>query len=175
LIIEGTVARKYGDDVNTDYIIPAYLLQESWDPQFFADHAFERYDPGFASACRAQKNSIVVAGNNFGCGSSREQAVYAIKYNGVAAVVAQSFPDIFFRNSLNNRLLPVQIADTSGIRVGDTLTIDLERRLVEDLSTGEQYEIAGVQTLVQQLGKGDVLDYVRARLRQRLKASADPF
>ncbi len=83
LEIRGKVAKKYGDDINTDYIIPAYLLQESWDKQFFADHAFEYYDPSFKSACRANKESIVVAANNFGCGSSREQAVYAVKYNNV--------------------------------------------------------------------------------------------
>ncbi|MDA4131853.1 MAG: 3-isopropylmalate dehydratase, partial [Thaumarchaeota archaeon] len=106
LKLRGKVAKKYGDDINTDYIIPAYLLQESWDKQFFADHAFEYYDPSFKTACRSNKESIVVAANNFGCGSSREQAVYAVKYNNVVAVVAQSFPDIFYRNCLNNALLP---------------------------------------------------------------------
>ena len=101
--MRGKVAKKYADDINTDYIIPAYLLQESWDKQFFADHAFEYYDPSFKAACRANKESIVVAGNNFGCGSSREQAVYAVKYNNVVAVVAQSFPDIFYRNAPQQR------------------------------------------------------------------------
>ena len=71
--IRGKVAKKYPDDINTDYIIPAYLLQESWDKQFFADHAFEYYDPSFRKDCRANKESIIVAGNNFGCGSSRSR------------------------------------------------------------------------------------------------------
>jgi 3-isopropylmalate/(R)-2-methylmalate dehydratase small subunit len=173
MIIEGTVVKKYGDDINTDYIIPAYLLQESWDPQFFADHAFERYDPTFVSACRANKNNVIVAGNNFGCGSSREQAVYAIKNNDVVAVVAQSFPDIFFRNSLNNKLLPVQVKDTSSIAVGDRLIINLEKGLVEDLSTTKKHEILGAQNLVQRISKGDALDYARARLRAKLRETAN--
>ena len=134
--LRGKVAKKYPDDINTDYIIPAYLLQESWDKQFFADHAFEYYDPSFKSACRANKESIVVAGNNFGCGSSREQAVYAVKYNNVIAVVAQSFPDIFYRNALNNGLLPIQISDTSKIDSGDELLIDLDARSLRDLTRG---------------------------------------
>src|SRR5271163_4633 len=134
LKLRGKVAKKYGDDINTDYIIPAFLLQESWDKQFFADHAFENFNPSFRADARANKESIVVATNNFGCGSSREQAVYAIKYNNVVAVVAQSFPDIFYRNCLNNGLLPIQVADTGKIEQGDELIIDLESRNLVDLT-----------------------------------------
>jgi 3-isopropylmalate/(R)-2-methylmalate dehydratase small subunit len=168
--LRGKVAKKYPDDINTDYIIPAYLLQESWDKQFFADHAFEYYDPSFKSACRANKESIVVAGNNFGCGSSREQAVYAVKYNNVIAVVAQSFPDIFYRNALNNGLLPIQISDTSKIDSGDELLIDLDAGSLRDLTKGTEFAIAATDAAVEQMKRGGFLGYVRERLRQKLKA-----
>jgi 3-isopropylmalate/(R)-2-methylmalate dehydratase small subunit len=168
----GRVTKKYGDDINTDYIIPAYLLQESWDKQFFADHAFEYFDPTFKSASRANKESIVVAANNFGCGSSREQAVYAIKYNNVVAVVAQSFPDIFYRNSLNNGLLPIQVADTSGIQVGDDLLLDLETRNLKNLTRGEEYQIIASDESIEQMKRGGFLGYVRERLRQKLKQTS---
>lgn len=168
--LRGKVAKKYPDDINTDYIISAYLLQESWDKQFFADHAFEYYDPSFKSACRANKESIVVAGNNFGCGSSREQAVYAVKYNNVIAVVAQSFPDIFYRNTLNNGLLPIQISDTSKIDSGDELLIDLDARSLRDLTKGTEFAIAATDAAVEQMKRGGFLGYVRERLRQKLKA-----
>jgi 3-isopropylmalate/(R)-2-methylmalate dehydratase small subunit len=168
--MRGTVAKRFEDDINTDYIIPAYLLQESWDKQFFADHAFEGYDPAFGPACRANRESIVVAGNNFGCGSSREQAVYAIKYNNVVAVVAQSFPDIFFRNCLNNGLLPIQIVDTSGISIGDELVVDLDSRTLSDRTTGVEYPIMATDAAIELMKKGGFLGFVRERLRQKLKA-----
>ncbi|MDA4122395.1 MAG: 3-isopropylmalate dehydratase [Thaumarchaeota archaeon] len=166
--VRGKVARKFGDDINTDYIIPAYLLQESWDKQFFADHAFEYYDPTFKSACRASKESVVVAANNFGCGSSREQAVYAIKYNNVVAVVAQSFPDIFYRNCLNNGLLPIQVADTSSIQEGDELLLDLQIRNLRNLSRDIEYPIEASDAAIEQMKRGGFLGYVRERLRQKL-------
>ena len=166
--LRAKVAKKYGDDINTDYIIPAYLLQESWDKQFFADHAFEYYDPSFKDACRANKESIVVAANNFGCGSSREQAVYSIKYNNVVAVVAQSFPDIFYRNCLNNGLLPLQVEDTSRIKQADELLVDLESRTIEDVTSGEKYRFIATDSEVDQMKRGGFLGYVRERLRQRL-------
>ena len=168
--MRGKVAKKFGDDINTDYIIPAHLLQESWDKKFFADHAFEGYDPTFGPACRANKESVVVARNNFGCGSSREQAVYSIKYNNVVAVVAQSFPDIFFRNCLNNGLLPIQISDTSKIDVGDDLVVDLESRKVEDVTKGLEYPIMATDAAIDSMKRGGSLGFVRERLRQKLKA-----
>jgi 3-isopropylmalate/(R)-2-methylmalate dehydratase small subunit len=168
--MRGKVARKFGDDINTDYIIPAYILQESWDKQFFADHAFESYDPRFKEDCRSNKESIVVAANNFGCGSSREQAVYAIKYNNVVAVVAQSFPDIFFRNSLNNGLLPIQVADTSKISLGDELVIDLEKRTVRDVTRDIEYPVIATDSAIESMKRGGSLGFVRERLRQKLKA-----
>lgn len=168
--VKGKVAKKFPDDINTDYIISAAILQESWDKQFFADHAFEGYDDTFGPACRANKESIVVAGNNFGCGSSREQAVYAIKYNNVVAVVAQSFPDIFFRNCLNNGLLPIQISDTSKIAVGDELVLHLDSKRLRDYTTGLEYPIMATDASIETMKRGGFLGYVQERLRQKLKA-----
>jgi 3-isopropylmalate/(R)-2-methylmalate dehydratase small subunit len=167
--VRGVVAKKYGDDINTDYIIPAFLLQESWDKQFFADHAFEQYDPAFVKECRANKESIVVAANNFGCGSSREQAVYAIRYNNVVAVVAQSFPDIFYRNCLNNGLLPLQVKDTSDIALGDELEVDLDSRVLRNLTKRTEQKIIATDSAVEQMIRGGFLGYVKERLRQKLK------
>ena len=110
-----------------------------------------------------------MAGNNFGCGSSREQAVYAIKYNNVVAVVAQSFPDIFYRNSLNNGLLPIQVSDTSKIATGDELLIDLDSRKLKDVTTGLEYPIMATDAAIEQMKRGGFLGYVRERLRQKLK------
>jgi 3-isopropylmalate/(R)-2-methylmalate dehydratase small subunit len=112
----------------------------------------------------------VVAANNFGCGSSREQAVYSIKYNNVVAVVAQSFPDIFFRNCLNNGLLPIQIQDTSRIGVGDELVIDLDSQTLKDETTGQQYPIIATDASIESMKRGGFLGFVRERLRQKLKA-----
>ncbi len=127
--VEGKVTVKFGDDINTDYIIPAYILQEAWDKKFFADYAFERYSPDFIKTCRSNtdKDNVVVAGKNFGCGSSREQAVYAIQYNNVNAVIAESFPDIFFRNSINNSFCVVRIESVADISIGDRVEIDLQK------------------------------------------------
>ncbi len=168
MAIVGKVAKKYGDDINTDYIIPAYLLQESWDKQFFADHAFEHYDPSFKADCRANQQSIVVAANNFGCGSSREQAVYAVQYNNVVAVVAQSFPDIFYRNCLNNGLLPIQIDDTTEIEPGDELLIELDARKLKNMTRGREYDIIATDSAIDQMKTGGFLGYVKERLRTRL-------
>ncbi len=167
----GRVVKRYGDDMNTDYIIPAYLLQESWDKQFFADHAFESYDPSFVPSCRVNYRNIVIGGRNFGCGSSREQAVYAIKYNNVAAVVAESFPDIFFRNCLNNGLLPIQIDDAKSIALGDELEIDLDARSLANTTRGESFPIRATDDAIEQMTRGGLLGYVRERLRQKLKTA----
>ena len=175
--VSGTVTVKFGDDINTDYIIPAYILQEAWDKRFFADYAFERYYPDFRKVCQsnAAKDNIVVAGRNFGCGSSREQAVYAIQYNSVRAVVAESFPDIFFRNSINNSFCAVRVEDTSGINVGDKVSIDLGKLVVtvkRDGSVREtQLEIKMSEEERDLLVAGGRLGNVKDRLRRRLVTS----
>ncbi len=131
-MLSGTVTTIFGNDINTDDIIPAPYLQQSDDPEFFAIHAFDKYQPEFRARCLQHPANIVVAGKNFGCGSSREQAVYAIQFNRVVCVIADSFPDIFYRNSLANGLPLITMADRSGISLGDQLEIDLEAGVVHN-------------------------------------------
>lgn len=111
----------FGDDIDTDVIIPGKYLRTT-DMQVFADHAMEGIDPDFSK--KVKPGDIVVGGNNFGCGSSREQAALALKYAGVACVVAKSFGRIFFRNAINVGL-PLMEADIQ-CHEGDEIEIDLE-------------------------------------------------
>ena len=135
-MIRGKVTTVFGDDINTDDIIPAFRLQQSDDPEFFATYAFEKFDTAFRSRCAAQPGNVVLAGKNFGCGSSREQAVYALQYNRVACVIAGSFPDIFYRNCLANGLTLVTLPDRSGLGLGDELEVDLAAGVVRNLTRG---------------------------------------
>ena len=112
--------------MDTDVIIPGKYLRTT-DMQEFADHAMEGIDPDFPK--KVHKGDIIVAGNNFGCGSSREQAPLALKYAGVACVVAKSFGRIFFRNAINVGL-PLMEADVT-CSEGDTVEIDLLKGIVK--------------------------------------------
>ena len=143
-----TVTTKYPENINTDNIIRADILQESWEKKFFAKHAFEKYDSEFVNRCKWQKN-IIVAGKNFGSGSSREHAVYAIQYNNVEFVIGEidpktgtAFPDIFYGNSLNNGLKLIPLENISGIGLGDKLSLDLESQMINNLTTGVSYKFS---------------------------------
>ncbi|WMW26443.1 3-isopropylmalate dehydratase small subunit [Methanolobus sediminis] len=118
-IIKGK-AWIFGNDIDTDVIIPGKYLRTK-DMQVFADHAMEGIDPDFSK--KVQKGDIIVANDNFGCGSSREQAALALKYAGVGCVVAKSFGRIFFRNAINVGL-PLMEADVE-CNEGDEVEIDL--------------------------------------------------
>jgi 3-isopropylmalate/(R)-2-methylmalate dehydratase small subunit len=121
---------KLGNDVNTDVIFPGKYTYTVTDPREIASHALEDADPTFAS--RVQEGDIVVAGRNFGCGSSREQAASALKYAGVGAVVAASFARIYFRNAINLGL-PVIVCPeaAAAAEAGDEMTIRLADGLCE--------------------------------------------
>jgi 3-isopropylmalate/(R)-2-methylmalate dehydratase small subunit len=135
-MLKGTVTTIFGDDINTDDIIPAFRLQQSNDPEYFATYAFEKFDPEFRARCGQREANIVLAGKNFGCGSSREQAVYALQYNRVACVIAGSFPDIFYRNCLANGLTLAALPDRSGIGMGDELEVDLAAGVIRNTTRG---------------------------------------
>ena len=113
----------FGDDIDTDAIIPGKYLRTT-DLQVFADHVMEGIDPEFAA--KVAKGDIIVAGRNFGCGSSREQAVLAIKYAGIGCVVAASFARIFFRNAINIGLPIIETREEISCREGDTIEVDIE-------------------------------------------------
>lgn len=119
------ISYEFGSDINTDDIIPAPHTHESTKRKFFAEKAFSVYAPDFVEKVTNFESSAIIAGKNFGTGSSREQAVYAIQENGVRAVIAESFPDIFYRNALNNGLILISLESTSHFKVGSEVTIDL--------------------------------------------------
>jgi 3-isopropylmalate dehydratase small subunit len=133
-MIIGGPAFLMGDDVDTDTIIPTFALQLSRDPTLFGEYAFNHTIPDF----KEKGAKILVAGVNFGCGSSREEAVFALIHSGVKAVLARSFAPIFRRNAFNNALPCIQI-DTSSFTGGDYLEIDLSAQLVIDKTQKKSY------------------------------------
>ena len=128
---------KYGDNVDTDVIIPARYLNTS-DPDELAAHCLEDIDPAFVG--KVVRGDILVAGRNFGCGSSREHAPLAIKASGIACVIAESFARIFFRNALNIALPILECpAAARAVGAGDEIAIDLETGEVTDTTTGQTF------------------------------------
>ncbi|MBI2975854.1 MAG: 3-isopropylmalate dehydratase [Chloroflexi bacterium] len=120
---------KYGDGVNTDVIFPGKYTYTLKEPSEIAAHALEDLDPNFAREARA--GDVIVAGRNWGNGSSREQAVTALKYRGIAAVVAKSFARIYFRNGINQGLLLVTCPEAvDAAQAGDMIEIDLPASLI---------------------------------------------
>lgn len=131
-------AHKFGDDVNTDYIISGKYKFKTLDMRELASHVMEDLDPDFAR--KVKPGDFIVAGKNFGCGSSREQAPLAIKYADVSAVLAKSFARIFYRNAINTGL-PVVECDTDRIEAGDELEVDLEKGVIRNLTQGTEIAI----------------------------------
>ena len=129
---------KYGDDINTDVIFPGRYL-EIVDAQEMAKHAMEDLDEKFHEKVKDAK--IIVAGKNFGCGSSREQAATCLKYAGIEAIVAKSFARIFFRNAINQGLVVIECKNVDDIEEGDELEIDTDKGEIRNLSKGATYKI----------------------------------
>lgn len=129
---------KFGDDVNTDLIMPGKYKFSTIDLFELAKHAMEGIDPDFSKKVR--KGDVIVAGKNFGCGSSREQAPLALKYLGVGAVVAKFFSRIFYRNAINVGLPVIQNEDVfEATKTGDILEINIKRGLIRNLNSGEEF------------------------------------
>jgi 3-isopropylmalate/(R)-2-methylmalate dehydratase small subunit len=152
-------AHRFGDDVNTDYIISGRHKFRTLDMDELARHVMEDLDPHFT--VRLKRGDFLVAGKNFGCGSSREQAPLALKHAGVAAVLASSFARIYFRNSINNGL-PALVCDTSGIEDGDTLEIDLAGGLIRNVTRGCEIKSHPLpRVMLDILSEGGLVDYMR--------------
>ncbi len=123
-------AFKYGDDINTDVIFPGKYTYSITDPKEMAKHALEDLDPDFVK--KVKEGDIIVAGKNFGMGSSREQAAVALVYSGIRAVIAKSFARIYFRNAINNGLLAIEAPGAVDfIEDGDQVEIDLEKNQIK--------------------------------------------
>ena len=167
-MISGTVTSVYGSDINTDDIIPALFLQQSTDRGYFKNFAFDKFNPEFRERCKQTETNIVIAGNNFGCGSSREQAVYAIKDNNVVCVIAQSYPDIFYRNSLSNGLVLITVADTSVFRMGDELSVDLDTGTIQNTTQGTVTTFDMKENDKNIFKQGGMIGRVRAHLEEIL-------
>ena len=131
-------AFKFGDNISTDHIAPGRLFHLRSDLQEFAKHVLEDADENFAK--NMSKGDFVVAGNNFGLGSSREHAPQIIKIAGVGAVIAKSFARIFYRNAINIGLLLIE-CDTDKIDAGDTLEIDIKKGIVKDITKNIEIQI----------------------------------
>ncbi len=127
-------AHVFGDDINTDYIISGKYKFKTLDMKELAKHVMEDLDPEFYE--KVQDGDFLVAGRNFGCGSSREQAPLALKHAGIRAVLARSFARLFYRNAINTGL-PVVECDTDEISPGDRLEVDLEAGKIRNLTTGK--------------------------------------
>ena len=154
---------KYGDNIDTDVIIPARYLNVS-DPKELARHCLEDLDPRFSSEVRP--GDIIVAGSNMGCGSSREHAPLAIKAAGVSCVVAASFARIFYRNAINIGLPIVECpAAAAAVAAGQALEVDLVQGAVRNLDTGETFQaIPYPPFMLELVAAGGLIDYTRRNL-----------
>jgi len=161
-MIEGT-ALILGDDIDTDTIIPTFALQLSRDPKTFADYAFYHTLPDF---CKLPQK-ILVAGHNFGCGSSREEAVFALVFADVKAVLAASFAPIFKRNSFNNALPCIQL-DTSQISENDNLVIDINKKTVHNKTQNKSYTFTLTTAEETLFTEGGLLNLLKKRLKNQL-------
>lgn len=153
---------KYGDNVDTDVIIPARYLNAP-DEKSLASHCMEDIDASFAST--VEKGDIIVAGSNFGCGSSREHAPLAIKACGVKCVIAPSFARIFYRNSINIGLPIMESAEAAAaIQAGDTVSVDFASGVITDETQGKTWQAAPFPEFVNRIiDAGGLLNSLKAR------------
>lgn len=152
-------AFKFGDSISTDHIVPGRLAHLRSNLPELAKHVMEDADPTFAS--RVEAGDFIVAGSNFGLGSSREHAPVVIKMAGVTAILAKSVARIFFRNAINLGL-PVLICDTDKIDDGDELEVDLTSGTVKDITNGHQLTCSKIpEVMLSILNEGGLIPYIQ--------------
>jgi len=155
---------KFGNDIDTDAIVPARYLNTS-DPQELARHLMEDADQGFPD--KVKSGDIIVAGKNFGCGSSREHAPIAIKAAGIQAVIAKSFARIFYRNAFNIGLPIFESADASErIQQNDEVEIDADKGVIRNMTTKEVYSSNPIPPFMQELiDAGGLIAWTKRKLK----------
>lgn len=164
MILKGR-AWRFGDDVDTDSIIPARYLNTS-EPSELAKHVMEDADKDFS--IKIERGDIIVAGKNFGCGSSREHAPLAIKAAGVGAVIAKSLARIFYRNAFNIGLPIFESVEASeNIKEGDIVEIDADKGIVRNLTRGGHYTAKPIPPFMQELiSAGGLIEWTKKRIRK---------
>ena len=158
-------AHKFGNDINTDDIIAAKYLNTT-DSAELASHCMEHIDKGFAKSVKA--GDIIVAGKNFGCGSSREHAPISIKAAGISCVIAGSFARIFARNSINTGLSIIESVEASGrIKNGDVLDVDTVKGIIRNITRKESYRFESYPPFMRKIiNAGGLMNYIKKRLKK---------
>lgn len=156
-------AFKYGDNVDTDVIIPARHLTSA-DPDHLKQHCMEDIDPDFVN--RVSAGDIMVAGKNFGCGSSREHAPVAIKASGISLVIAADFARIFYRNSINTGLPIMECPEASEkIEAGDVIEADFETGIITNITKSETYQAKAFPEFISRIIEaGGLVEYTKKEL-----------
>ncbi|MDI3529455.1 MAG: 3-isopropylmalate/(R)-2-methylmalate dehydratase small subunit [Thermoanaerobacter sp.] len=156
-------AIKYGDNIDTDVIIPARFLNTS-DPQELAQHCMEDLDKDFKN--KVKEGDILVVGENFGCGSSREHAPIAIKASGISCIIAKSFARIFFRNAINIGLPILECKEAvDGIEEGDMVLVDTDNGIIKNLTKGTEFKAQPFPEFIKEIMKyGGLINYVRKKV-----------
>ena len=163
MLIKGKVF-KFGNDVNTDDIISARYLN-TIDPKELGSHCMEILDKDFPK--KVKVGDIIVAGNNFGCGSSREHAPISIKGCGVALVIAKSFARIFYRNSINIGLPIIELKEADDISAGDQIEVDLKAGEIKNLTKNKVYQAAPFADFVCSIiEKGGLVNWVKDQVKK---------
>lgn len=162
---QGT-AHKYGRDIDTDVIIPARYLNTSV-PEELARHCMEDLDPDFVN--RIEFGDILVAEENFGCGSSREHAPISIKAAGISVVIAKSFAGIFYRNAINTGLPIMESAEAvEGISDGDEVQVDVDAGVIVNVTTGKTYRAQPFSPFIKEIiEKGGLIEMVKDKISSR--------
>ncbi|CAA6800882.1 MAG: 3-isopropylmalate dehydratase small subunit [uncultured Campylobacterales bacterium] len=176
--MRGKITTIFPPNINTDDIIRADVLQEHWEKDKFAQFAFEKFDEEFVNRCNTSEANIVIAGSNFGCGSSREQAVYALQFNNVKFMITEinktsgeAYPDIFYRNSVLNGFVCVALEDISGFDYDDELELQLKEQKVINHTKNKTYNFDIKETDLNILLGGGLVGMAKADIEKRLANS----
>ena len=154
---------KLGNDINTDYVISGRYKFAITDPKELGKHVFEDLDPELAS--NIKEGDFIVAGDNFGCGSSREQAPQALKATGIQAVIAKYFARIFYRNAINLGIPVIECAETDRISDQDEIEIDLASGEINNLTKNETYKCSKIPPHIMELvADGGLVPYLKKRV-----------